>query len=63
MEDSQGTPQRRHQLGKLHPNLKALSLKFLFMKLGRALPVQPLTSLIYCFSAENYPKMFPNISW
>lgn len=43
---------------KLHPTLKALALKILLMKIGRALLLQPLTSLIYCFSAENYPKMF-----
>lgn len=42
---------------------KLLSLKFLFMKIGNALPSKPLTSLIYCFSAENYPKMFSDISW
>lgn len=51
-------PQHRCQLGKLHPNLKALAVEILFMKIGKALPSQPLTSLIYCFSAENYPKMF-----
>lgn len=42
---------------------KQLSLKFLFMKIGKTLLSQPLTSLIYCFSAENYPKMFSDISW
>lgn len=42
---------------------KRLSLKFLFMKIGKAFPSQPLTFLIYCFSAENYPKMFLDISW
>lgn len=42
---------------------KLLSLKFLFMKIGNALPSKSLTSLIYCFSAENYPKMFSDISW
>lgn len=42
---------------------KQLSLQFLFMKIGEVLPSQPLTSLIYCFSAENYPKMFSDISW
>lgn len=51
-------PQHRCQLGKLHPNLKALAVAILFMKIGKALPSQPLTSLIYCFSAENYTKMF-----